>query len=151
MEKDEFVLKVQDLRDLFNTDNHDWAEEMFEIGYRTSIEAWEPSGDYMIDDHITGYYPELQTLQIYEEMEGTMFSTIQGAPALVSALRRMGFNAELVNPEDHSEPIVREPSVEELEAEMRDAVSQDTEEGYMKAARLRDRIRDILRKERGES
>jgi hypothetical protein len=144
MEKDEFVLKVQPLTDLFNDDNHEWARELYEEdGYRISITAWDPVEGYMIDQHITGWYPELENLGIEELAEGDMYTAISGVSGLVSALRRMGFRVELLG--QHSEPVVKEPSVDELEAEMLKAVDR---EDYMNAARLRDRIRDILKKER---
>jgi hypothetical protein len=148
MDKNDFVLKVQDLRNLFNT--NDWARDIYENdGYRTAVTAWDNNGEYMIDDHITGYYPELETLGIEELAEGDMYTTLQGAPAIVSALRKMGFQAELADDSTYeNDPIVPEPSIEDLEQQMMDAISLDTEEGYMEAARLRDRIRRILRDER---
>ena len=148
MDKNDFVLKVQDLRNLFDT--NDWARDIYENdGYRTAVTAWDNNGEYMIDDHITGYYPELETLGIEELAEGDMYTTLQGAPAIVSTLRKMGFQAELADDSTYeNDPIVPEPSIEDLEQQMMDAISRDTEEGYMEAARLRDRIRRILRDER---
>lgn len=154
MDKNDFILKVQPLTDLFdNADSigtdTDWVRELYnEDGYRTAVTAWDVNGEYMIDDHITGYYPELETLGIEELAEGDMYTKLNGAPAIVSALRRMGFQAELVGDSNQSEPIVREPSVEELEQQMYGHVER---EEYEQAAKLRDRIRNILRRERDES
>jgi hypothetical protein len=66
MEQNEFILKIQLI-----TDFEEEIQETFE-GFKISITAWDINGQFMIDQHIINFFPQLMQLGIEEECEGDM-------------------------------------------------------------------------------
>jgi len=66
MEQNEFILKVQLVEEL-----EDYIQEDFGDA-KISITAWDVDGQFMIDQHITYWYPQLIQMGIEELQEGDM-------------------------------------------------------------------------------
>ena len=95
--KNDFVLVVED----FRTTTEDWKIEAFEEeGVILSICAMESEADdaLVLDNHVAGEFPELETMGIEDMVEGEMayFSEDCTAEQMVEKLKEMGFRAILV-------------------------------------------------------
>ena len=130
MEKNEFTLQMENVLDV------EYYYDGMEEDYSIMLSAWEPGGDYMIDQHILYFFPELQELRMEELMEGTLgYYGDLSVPELTRALISLGFNVmsggDEVGGGDYS---VR------LQGELESAINR---EDYEEAARLRDIINKI--------
>jgi hypothetical protein len=92
MRKNEILLKIED----FRKSNIDWQYESFaQDGITIGIGAY--FGDTMIDEHIVQKFPELELIELYDEMEG--FLSYYGNDSVENIrekLLNMGFNAIIV-------------------------------------------------------
>jgi len=155
MEKNEFILKVVGLQSVLDNPNivtsydfdRDWVRElMSEDGYTISISAWEPGEGFMIDQHITGLYPEIARMGVEELQEGDMYySGGMSVSGIVNQLTRMGFTVSENAPQPDTpstQQITPQVDVDDLKSDMEQAVGR---EDYEEAARIRDVIRGILK------
>jgi hypothetical protein len=90
MEKDEFILVINETRDIINQIGQDNYEEQLADGYNLSITAWYPGLTQMVDEHITEHYPELLELGFDEPQEGDMYAS-GNRYELFRQLQSMGF------------------------------------------------------------
>lgn len=67
MEQNEFILKVKLITP--DLDIYDDVKE----DYRITISAWDIGGQFMVDQHITEFYPQLMQIGIEELCEGDMY------------------------------------------------------------------------------
>jgi hypothetical protein len=80
MEQNEFILKIQLI-----TDFEEEIQETFE-GFKISITAWDINGQFMIDQHIINFFPQLMQLGIEEECEGDM---VYGGELSIDELKKV--------------------------------------------------------------
>lgn len=96
MNKKNFKLIVTD----FTTSKIDWQIEAYqedgtEIGVEAYIITNDGSDGYMVDEHISSQYPELEKLGLLDEVEGFMiYEGELNTTELISELKKLGFNAE---------------------------------------------------------
>jgi len=89
MEQNEFILKLQLI-----TDFKEEIQEAFE-DFNISITAWDINGQFMIDQHITYWYPQLIQMGIEELQEGDMcYGGELSIDELKKALIEWGFIVE---------------------------------------------------------
>jgi hypothetical protein len=67
MEQNEFILRI------ILTDGLDEIPDDVKEDYRISVSAWNIGGQFMIDQHITEFYPQLMQIGIEELCEGDMY------------------------------------------------------------------------------
>lgn len=67
MEQNEFILKVKLITP--DLDIYDDVKDDYQI----TISAWDIGGQFMIDQHITEFYPQLMQIGIEELCEGDMY------------------------------------------------------------------------------
>jgi hypothetical protein len=157
MRQNEFILKVTPVNSLDAISKEDYVID----GYTIAIDAWDLSGVFMIDTHITGLYPQLERMGIQELAEGTMaYSGNLSADEVIGVLQEWGFMIEgdakhlaankgehvecKITPMDdedepYMEPVKPEKSIGQLKREMERAVSV---EDYERAAKIRDEIKE---------
>ena len=140
LKKKEITLKVQYLAELRGTEfDSDWVDEYVEDGYSIVVTAFEDSGA-MIDQHITGWYKELDELKLQEEEEGFMvYGGYLNSIELSNKLEELGFKIEV------DKDYVMEYSadakkklIKRLESDLLEAVD---DEKYELAAQIRDEIK----------
>lgn len=145
MEKNEFILRVTNVDDL----EHEHKIDVIDYGFTISVSAWEVGGRFMIDQHITDFYPELIDLGIEELQEGDMYYDGNLTKhELAHVLRTYhGFDVEVDGQQYGFEPtesgynkIQSGISKKDLETQLKIAIEQ---EHYEKAAELRDKINEI--------
>jgi hypothetical protein len=92
MRKNEILLKIED----FRNSNIDWQHESFvEDGITVGISAH--NGDFMIDEHIAQKFPELELIELYDEMEGFLsYYGNDSVETIRGKLLNLGFNAIIV-------------------------------------------------------
>jgi hypothetical protein len=144
MEKNDFILQVVLVQDI--ADN-DMLQQYEESGATISITAWDNGMDFMIDQHITAFHPELMNFDIDEECEGDMvYYGNLNKDELIDLLIGLGYrvydvaNQEFVNNnyERHQEvprPQNRPINRERLQMELQQAIKR---EDYERAAEIRD-------------
>lgn len=161
MEQNEFILKVQLVENLEEDIKETFGD------FNISITAWDISGQFMIDQHITFYYPQLMQLGIEEECEGDMvYGGELSIDELIRALSEWGFiiegseaHAKLLNGEvietkitplqdedyevfEKEEEFKVHESTERLIAQLEKNLQRAiTEENFEEAAEIRDEIK----------
>jgi hypothetical protein len=85
MKKEKVLLKV--------SDSVEWLED---AGFKLSITGWWKGKGYMIDQHMTEKFPELETIEGLEELaESDMYyDGDKTKEEIINILREMGFEVE---------------------------------------------------------
>jgi len=78
MEQNEFILRVESIENISNRDT-----EFLSDDYSLGISAWDIGMNFMIDQHITYWYPQLIEIGIEEVCEGDMY---YGGPMSISEI-----------------------------------------------------------------
>lgn len=162
MEQNEFILRIL-LTDSLDFEIPDDVKEDYQI----SISAWDIGGQFMIDQHITFYYPQLMQLGIEEECEGDMvYGGELSIDELTKTLSEWGFiiegsetHAKVLNGEvvetkikpiqdedyeafEKEEEFKVHESTERLIAQLEKNLQRAiTEENFEEAAEIRDEIK----------
>jgi hypothetical protein len=104
MEQNEFILKVQLVEEL-----EDYIQEDFGDA-KISITAWDVDGQFMIDQHITYWYPQLIQMGIEELQEGDMcYGGEMPIDELTKALDEWGF---IIEGSDKHAKVLRSEKIE---------------------------------------
>lgn len=164
--KRNFFFKIQTFEEYKAMDEEDETADYIEEAYECEgliVTAW--LGEFMVDQHVTEIYPELEDIGFSEECEGFMVSQdILDKALLESKLQNMGYNtsrdeieeltveqycdvmdkieSELDQIYENSEENI--PTQEtELQACKRLLDKAVQEEDYLKAAEYRDKIQEL--------
>lgn len=133
MRKSEFILKIKPLDNSY--------DDYIVMDYDISISAWDHIDGNMIDQHITGIYPELLDIGIQELCEGDMYCSYnEPFETLIEwkeALEEMGYRVELVG-EDIG--ISTEEQIRSLNRRLENYIEN---EDYESAAKIRDEIKSL--------
>jgi hypothetical protein len=149
MEKNEFVLQVILVQDIADNDIREGYEE---VGATISITAWDNAMNFMIDQHITEFHPDLILQGIEELCEGDIiYYGNLNKQQLINLLVGLDFvvydttneqlyvnNIELGQQAMHRPNQPNQPRAinrEQLEREMQQAIAR---EDYERAAQIRD-------------
>jgi hypothetical protein len=94
MKKESILLRV--------SDSLEWLEDM---GAAFGVSAWDKKGNYMIDTHVTAYFPELELVGLEEEAEGDMYFYFTNCKKeeMIERLRNMGFTVELFTGKNYND------------------------------------------------
>jgi 3'-phosphoadenosine 5'-phosphosulfate sulfotransferase len=94
MNKKDIILKV--------SDTLEWLEGM---DAAFSVSAWDKKTGWMVDDHVTELFPELERTGLEEEQEGDMYFYFHNCTKekMMEMLRDMGFTVELFTGKNFSE------------------------------------------------
>ena len=94
MKKENIILKV--------SDTLEWLEDM---GALFSVSAWDKKTGYMIDEHVTAHFPELELVGLEEEQEGDMYFYFTNCTKkeMIERLKNMGFTVEEFNDTSYGE------------------------------------------------
>lgn len=86
MKKESIILKV--------SDTLEWLKDM---DAAFSVSAWDKRTGFMIDQHVTEHFPELELVGLEEEQEGDMYFYYHNCTKeeMMERLRNMGFTVEL--------------------------------------------------------
>jgi len=88
MKKENIILKV--------SDTLEWLKDM---DAAFSVSAWDKKSGFMIDEHVTEHFPELELVGLEEECEGDMYFYYHNCTKeeMIKRLRNMGFTVEEFN------------------------------------------------------
>jgi hypothetical protein len=153
MRQNEFVLKIISVKDLTDEEQ----ERLNYKGERIIIEVWDVQCNFIIDEKITEFYPQLIKIGLSEFSEGELSYSNSGflrAQELKELLERWGFilygsdkhlslkfGGEVeckIKPKYDLEVQDLRDEVKELEESMNKAIE---EEDYERAAKIRDEIK----------
>jgi len=154
MRQNEFILKVVRIADMTPDARFDYELYGFDLDTTLSITAWDNGEQFMIDQHITGFYPALMELDIEELCEGDMvYSGELTIVQMADRLQQLGFvvhgavnnvdveGLEPLNDEDdyvfEEEATVPRKTLQELNYEMLRCIEA---ENYNRCAEIRDEI-----------
>lgn len=161
MEQNEFILKVKLITP--DLDIYDDVKDDYQI----TISAWDIGGQFMIDHHITEFYPQLMQIGIEELCEGDMYYGGElSVDELIITLNEWGFiiegsetHAKVLNGEvietkikptqdedyedyEREEEFKVHESTERLIAQLEKNLQRAiTEENFEEAAEIRDEIK----------
>ncbi len=151
MRQDEFVLKIIVVNEMSETER----ERLNYKGQNIIIEVWDVQANFLIEEKITEFYPQLTKVGIEEFDEGELsYSGFMGADALQEMLSKWGFiiygSTKHLSLKHGGEidckikPIydLEKEEVKDLIKELQDKLEQAViEEDYESAAKIRDEIK----------